>query len=150
MVTTELIKAIQNGEYDERFSRIYTDIDSAKERFTAAVGEFEKLYGALASSGYADNIMIDLGLVHKIDYYTGVVFRGYIEGAGEAVLSGGRYDNLVGLFVKNAKISGVGFGFGDVTLENFLVTHKLVPDNLLTNAWMGMQKEPEAENNGEN
>ncbi len=47
MVTTELIKAIQNGEYDERFSRIYTDIDSAKKRFTAAVGEFEKLYGAL-------------------------------------------------------------------------------------------------------
>ena len=34
MVTTELIKAIQNGEYDERFSRIYTDIDSAKKRFT--------------------------------------------------------------------------------------------------------------------
>ena len=47
MVTTELVEAIKNGEYDERFSRIYTDIDSAKKRFTAAVGEFEKLYGAL-------------------------------------------------------------------------------------------------------
>ena len=32
-----------------------------------------------------------------------------------------------GLFVKN-KISGVGFGMGDVTLENFLVTHALIPD----------------------
>jgi histidyl-tRNA synthetase len=44
------------------------------------------------------------------------------------MFGGGRYDNLVGLFVKNAKISGVGYGMGDVTLENFLVTHGLVPD----------------------
>ena len=33
----------------------------------------------------------------------------------------------MGLFVKNAKISGVGYGMGDVTLENFLFTHNLVP-----------------------
>ena len=45
-----------------------------------------------------------------------------------AMYGGGRYDNLVGLFVKNAKVSGVGYGMGDVTLENFLVTHNLVPD----------------------
>ena len=45
-----------------------------------------------------------------------------------ALFGGGRYDNLVGLFVKNTNITGVGFGFGDVTLENFLVTHRLVPD----------------------
>ena len=43
------------------------------------------------------------------------------------MFGGGRYDNLVGLFVKNAKISGVGYGMGDVTLENFLYTHGLVP-----------------------
>ena len=44
-----------------------------------------------------------------------------------AMFGGGRYDNLVDLFVKNARISGVGYGMGDVTLENFLVTHNLVP-----------------------
>jgi histidyl-tRNA synthetase len=43
------------------------------------------------------------------------------------MFGGGRYDNLVGLFVKNAKISGVGYGMGDVTLENFLYTLNLVP-----------------------
>ena len=45
-----------------------------------------------------------------------------------AMFGGGRYDNLVGLFVKNAKISGVGYGMGDVTLENFLRIHNLIPD----------------------
>ena len=48
------------------------------------------------------------------------------------MFGGGRYDNLVGLFVKNAHVSGVGFGFGDVTLENFLVTHNLIPADLYT------------------
>ena len=42
-----------------------------------------------------------------------------------AMFGGGRYDNLVGLFVKNAKISGVGYGMGDVTLENFSVLIRL-------------------------
>ena len=50
------------------------------------------------------------------------------------MFGGGRYDNLVGLFVKNAKVSGVGYGMGDVTLENFLVTHNLVPDLSADNA----------------
>lgn len=47
MVTNKLICAIKNGEYDERFARIYNDVEAAKERFVSAVGEFEKLYGEL-------------------------------------------------------------------------------------------------------
>jgi histidyl-tRNA synthetase len=43
-----------------------------------------------------------------------------------AMFGGGRYDNLVGLF-GNHKLSGVGFGMGDVTLRNFLETHGLLP-----------------------
>ena len=64
--------------------------------------------------------------------YTGTVFEVFDEAPenNRAMFGGGRYDNLVGLFVKNAKVSGVGFGFGDVTLENFLFTHKLVPERL--------------------
>ena len=45
-------------------------------------------------------------MVHQIDYYTGVVFRGYVEGAGDAVLSGGRYDSLVGVFGREAQATG--------------------------------------------
>ena len=41
---------------------------------------------------------MDLGLVNRTDYYTGVIFRGYIDGCGEAILSGGRYDKLISEF----------------------------------------------------
>lgn len=63
-----------------------------------ALDYVKKVYDLLDSAGYAEKIMVDMGIVHKFDYYTGIVFRGYIEGAGEPVLKGGRYDNLISAF----------------------------------------------------
>lgn len=51
-------------------------------------------------------IMIDLGLVQRNDYYSDIVFSGYVEGSGEPVLVGGRYDNLLGKFGAPAPSSG--------------------------------------------
>lgn len=67
----------------------------------------QSIYDLLCSMGYKDNIMVDLGLVQQIDYYTGVAFRGYIQGSGEQVLSGGRYDGLSDLF--GAEMPATGF-----------------------------------------
>lgn len=64
-------------------------------------------YEALCSMGYSDRIKVDLGLAHKKNYYTGILFRGYVEGYGLPVLSGGRYDDLLGDFGRNA--AAVGF-----------------------------------------
>lgn len=75
------------------------------ERLTggsSALTYLRKLYTELAQAGYGAYIRFDMGLVHQIDYYTGVVFRGYVEGAGDAVLSGGRYDRLVEAFGRRA------------------------------------------------
>lgn len=44
------------------------------------------------------NINIDLGMVNRADYYTGVIIKGYVEGCGDEVLSGGRYDRLIAEF----------------------------------------------------
>lgn len=65
-----------------------------------------ELYEALEKAGCGEWIRFDLGLVHQIDYYTGVVFRGYARGAGAPVLSGGRYDNLLGAFGRSAPAIG--------------------------------------------
>jgi len=92
--------------------------------------ELRCLFDALEKSGMDQYCVFDFGIIRGLDYYTGTVFEVF-DNAPEnnrAMFGGGRYDNLVGLFVKNAKISGVGYGMGDVTLENFLFTHKLVPE----------------------
>ncbi len=51
-------------------------------------------------------IMIDLGLVQRNDYYSDIVFSGYVEGSGEPVLVGGRYDRLLENFGRPAPSSG--------------------------------------------
>ena len=92
--------------------------------------ELIELFTALKNAGLDKYCVFDFGIIRGLDYYTGTVFEVFDEAPenNRAMFGGGRYDNLVGLFVKNTNVSGVGFGFGDVTLENFLVTHKLIPD----------------------
>ena len=93
--------------------------------------ELRSLFEALSKLDLVKYCVFDFGIIRGLDYYTGTVFEVF-DNAPEnnrAMFGGGRYDNLVGLFVKNAKVSGVGYGMGDVTLENFLVTHDLIPES---------------------
>jgi len=66
-----------------------------------------KLYTILEDAGYGEHIIIDLGIVHEIDYYTGLVISGYIEKIGENILAGGRYDHLIANF--GFDLPAVGF-----------------------------------------
>lgn len=70
------------------------------------IDDLQSLYQRLEQAGCGGRIQFDLGLTHQLDYYTGVVFRGYAEGAGSAVLSGGRYDTLLRDFGRNAPATG--------------------------------------------
>ncbi len=91
--------------------------------------ELRDLFASLEKMGLSKYCIFDFGIIRGLDYYTGTVFEVF-DNAPEnnrAMFGGGRYDNLVDLFVKNARVSGVGYGMGDVTLENFLVTHDLIP-----------------------
>ena len=98
---------------------------------SVGAGELRQLFDALDRTGLRRYCVFDFGIIRGLDYYTGTVFEVF-DNAPEnnrAMFGGGRYDNLVGLFVKNAKVSGVGYGMGDVTLEHFLDTHKLMPES---------------------
>ena len=124
------------GLTDEQINRIdalYTmDVKEATALCPDSDGakELNALFDALEKTGLLKYCTFDFGIIRGLDYYTGTVFEVFdlAPENNRAMFGGGRYDNLVGLFVKNAKVSGVGYGMGDVTLENFLVTHNLVPD----------------------
>ena len=83
-------------------------LDEAQALFpdTAVIPYLRTLYEGLTKTGDPQRFRFDLGLVHQIDYYTGVIFRGYAQGAGDAVLSGGRYDNLLSAFGVDAPATG--------------------------------------------
>ena len=73
-----------------------------------ALDYLEKVYDILDENGFSENISIDLATVNDMDYYTGIVFRGYLDYTGETVLGGGRYDNLMANFGENEGATGFG------------------------------------------
>jgi histidyl-tRNA synthetase len=112
----------------ERFFQAPFD-ETARELPCQGVDELKALFRLMEESGAArEQIVYDPTILRGMDYYTGTVFEMYDVSPDNrrAMFGGGRYDNLVGLF-GNFKLSGVGFGMGDVTLRNFLETHQLLP-----------------------
>ncbi len=77
-------------------------------RVLGAVAYLRRLYSALDKAGFGGEIMIDLGLVHEMDYYTGIMFRGYVGGAGTVIVSGGRYNALCAKFGRDLPAGGFG------------------------------------------
>lgn len=78
----------------------------SNERSLAAIERLEKLHKVLQVYGVADYISFDLGMLSKYKYYTGVIFKAYIYGVGDAIVKGGRYDHLLHQFGKEAPAIG--------------------------------------------
>ncbi len=78
---------------EEVFDKAYKICAGTKAE--SALDYLHSIFRSLAPLGLGDKLIIDLGLVQRNDYYTGIVFCGYINGIGDAVISGGRYDDLL-------------------------------------------------------
>lgn len=85
----------------------YVNEQTTNKRALKALERLEKIYEILSVSGLEDHITFDLGLLSHYEYYTGVIFKAYTYGTGDAIVTGGRYDNLVEQFGK--KTPAVGF-----------------------------------------
>jgi histidyl-tRNA synthetase len=92
-----------------------------------AVAELERLMKMLGDAG-VKNAVFDITLMRGFDYYTNIVFEVFDTAPenNRSMFGGGRYDGLVELFGVDA-LPTVGFGMGDVTLQNFLQVHHLLP-----------------------
>lgn len=86
------------------------------DKSKAALERLEKLYSILVIYGYEKYISFDLSMLNMYQYYTGIVFKGYTYGTGDAIVTGGRYDNLLGQFGKD--FAAIGFA---VNLDQLMV-----------------------------
>ena len=89
----------------------------------------KELYVQLEKMGLSDKIIIDLSLVNRTNYYTGIIFKGYLEGSGISVVSGGRYDLLAGEFGKN--MAATGFGIETGALASVMISRKEVEEDIM-------------------
>lgn len=102
---------------------------SESGRVIKAMERLKKLEDIIKAYGFDDYITIDLSMLSNYSYYTGVIFRAYTYGNGEAVATGGRYDGLVSQFGKDA--SAIGLVIVSDQLMLALSRQKLLDNNAL-------------------
>ncbi len=102
-----------------------------------------EIYNDLKKMGLGDRLIIDLGLVQRNDYYSDIVFSGYVMGSGEPVLIGGRYDRLLDNF--DAPAPAVGFGINVDSLARVMMNRGNIPEkkraDLLVHSKLGYEIE---------
>ena len=79
----------------------------SNKRSRHAIERLEKVYRTLVDYGVEKYVSFDLGMLSKYNYYTGIIFKGYTYGVGDAIVKGGRYDHLLRRFGKEA--AAIGF-----------------------------------------
>lgn len=87
---------------------------SINKRTAEALKNLREIYNILLDYGVEKYIAIDLGMVQSINYYTGLIFKGFTQGLGFPICSGGRYDSLIAEFGKNLPAIGVAIGINRV------------------------------------
>lgn len=107
--------------------RTLAELPAGLEQHQSVV-ELQALLDMLADSRVT-NVSFDITLMRGFDYYTDIVFEVFDEDPANnrSMFGGGRYDGLVGAFGVEP-VPTVGFGMGDVTLQNFLSGHGLLPE----------------------
>ena len=88
--------------------------------------ELKAIYNDISAiCGEEASITVDLGMVNKTDYYTGFIIKGYLQGHGEEVLSGGRYDKLISEF--GYDVPAVGFAVNVNGIEKAIEKNGVYP-----------------------
>ncbi|PLX32139.1 MAG: hypothetical protein C0604_05735, partial [Clostridiales bacterium] len=67
------------------------------------------VYEVLKAQGMEKYILFDLGFTNQFNYYTGVIYKGYVSNYGRVLLAGGRYDKLMEQFGEGKPACGFGF-----------------------------------------
>lgn len=83
---------------------------SSATRCQLAIENLKEIYGILKDMGLEEWVSVDFGMLQSIDYYSGLIFKGYCTGLGFSIISGGRYDKLLGRFGKDMGATGFALG----------------------------------------
>src|SRR5699024_7717844 len=139
----EIETLLQQIDVDEPFKEIITSlpflygkpegvIDRARalpltDAMHQTLDNLMEIYDYLDAYGIKDHIVADLSLINHMDYYSDIIFQGFIEKAGKPVLMGGRYNTLASQF--GANIPAVGFACNlELLLEHTDIANDIKED----------------------
>lgn len=117
----------------------YAKTLTENERAIKAIERLEAIYNNLKEYGFDTYVSFDLGMLSQYNYYTGIIFKAYTYGTGDAIATGGRYDNLVGQFGKETPAIGLAIVIDQLIMA--LDRQKLLPEPEATNTLIVYKKE---------
>ena len=117
-VLSRLIAA--SGAAKDVFPEIFEIL--AGEKDTGKISEFMNLCDHLCERGFSDMIRVDFSVVNGMDYYNGIVFRGFVKGIPTWILSGGQYDRLMRKLDQSA--GAIGFALYLDLMDDLLISRK--------------------------
>ena len=118
-----------------KVTELFGSFDSLQEarkcvsnsRSLEAIDRLSRVYEVLCLYGVEKYVSFDLGMLSKYNYYTGIIFKAYTFGVGDAIIKGGRYDRLLSYFGKNAPAVGFMIIVDDVMVA--ISSQKIVLNN---------------------
>ena len=96
-----LVGPATDGSLVEEAGRFAVGVEAG-----AALENLREILRHLGAHGALDAVILDLGLIGRHEYYTGVVYEAYAAGLGFTIANGGRYDNLLKRFSKELPATG--------------------------------------------
>lgn len=97
----------------DTFEQTLTHMEAMAGGESENTRRMREIYAMMEAAGIASSFVLDPSITRGLDYYTGIVYETFLNelpGIG-SVCSGGRYDNLAGLYMKE-KVPGVGSSIG--------------------------------------
>ncbi len=79
---------------------------SVNKKAKTALDNLSDVLDTIELYGLMDYITVDLGEIRRLNYYSGVIFEGFVSGMGEEICGGGRYDNLLNSYGHNMPATG--------------------------------------------
>ncbi len=122
-VMAELVEATKSDEAAKKIleyiepSATFEEAIKKMESLCGGAGDdterMRQVYQMLEAAGIASSFVLDPSITRGLDYYTGLVYESFLDDLPSigSVCSGGRYDNLAGLYTKE-RIPGVGGSIG--------------------------------------
>ena len=114
---------------------------SVNKNMTESIIYLEDLYLSLKELGYEKYITVDLSMVPRVDYYSGIIFKGYIDGIGKAILRGGRYNGLLKNFGQDKPAIGFSIDINELININYNNKNKYLEVTIDNNNPISMLKE---------
>lgn len=116
-ILNAIIGMVESMDFDSVYSLLNHIAGPYGEEFQEKVHDLKQVWKGWNSSPRFSDLCIDLSLVRDLQYYTGFLFQGFLDGETEPVLTGGQYDRLYEIFSENPK-RACGFAIHVDSLES--------------------------------